>query len=676
MAEEKQAGDKLSLARRRFAYGLERSRNNRDLAVEDMRFLAASPDNGWQWPAQIKNQRETDPEGPRPCLTVNKLPQHVNQVVNDGRQNRPAIKVLPVDDKSDPETAEIITGIVRHIEHQSDADVAYDTALGCAVGSGEGYIRVITDYCDEESFDQDVFIKRVRNPLSIVDDPDIQTPEGSDRKWCFIVEELTKEEYEEKYPDAEPIDWQSVGKDEAFKDWLYGDKIRVAEYWFIETTYTQLEAGEKKRKVKRNKVRCQKVNGIQVLEEYEWAGKYIPIARVVGNEYDIEGELHTSGLVRNAKDAQRMYNYWSSQETEMIALAPKAPFVGAAGQFDGYEEKWKRANVVSYAYLEYNPISEGAGLVPPPQRQMPPMPQQAIVTAKLAASDDIKSTTGQYDASLGQRSNETSGKAIMARQREGDIGTFHYIDNLGRAIKHIGRIVVDLIPKIYDTERVARILGEDGEVDQVAINPNAPQGMSVMRDDVSGKEIGKIYNPGVGRYDVRVSIGPSYTTKRQESAEAMGQMVTGNPALWGVIGDLLIRAQDWPGADEMAKRIKATIPPNVLQEEEDDEQAARTKIRQLMTSLQAAAQQIDVLKAEVQARDKDMAKIQADTTVKMEKIARDFEAAQQKNVTDVHLENIKTESAESIAKLEAKVDLIIAGMSAMRPAQTEKQDGR
>jgi hypothetical protein len=299
--------------------------------------------------------------------------------------------------------------------------------------------------------------------------------------------------------------------------------------------------------------------------------------------------MYVSGLVRNAKDAQRMYNYWVSQEAEMLALAPKAPFIGYGGQFEGYEQQWKTANTTNWPYLEVNPdVSDGAGTpLPLPQRSQPPMAQTGLIQAKMGASDDIKGTTGQYDSSLGQTSNERSGKAIMARERQTDTGTYHYVDNLARAIRHITRQIIDLVPKIYDTERVARIIGEDGETDQAKINPMQPMPVNKIVDQ-NGIQIDKIYNPSVGTYDVMVTTGPSYMTKRQEALESMGQLLQGNPQLWAVAGDLFIKNMDWPCAQEMAKRFAKTIDPKLMDDSDKD------------PALQAAEQQMQAMAQEME----------------------------------------------------------------------------
>ena len=298
--------------------------------------------------------------------------------------------------------------------------------------------------------------------------------------------------------------------------------------------------------------------------------------------------MYVSGLVRNAKDAQRMYNYWVSQEAEMLALAPKAPFIGYGGQFEGYETQWKTANINNWPYLEVNPdVTDGqGGVLPLPQRAQPPMASSGLLQAKAGASDDIKSSTGQYDSSLGATSNERSGRAILAREKQSDTGTYHYVDNLARAIRYATRQLVDLIPKIYDTQRIARIIGMDGETDQAMIDPTQPMPVRKIQNE-QGIVIKKIYNPNVGKYDVAVTTGPSYMTKRQESLDAMSQLLQGNPQLWAVAGDLFIKHMDWPGAQEMAARFAKTIDPKLLSDDDDP-------------ALQAANQQMQAMGQEMQ----------------------------------------------------------------------------
>ena len=585
----------LATARSRLDMAIGALSESREDEIDDLKFYAGSPDNHWQWPADVLATRgavQGQTINARPCLTINKLPQHVRQVTNDQRQNRPSGKVIPADDKADIAVAEIFNGMVRHIEYISDADVAYDTACENQVSYGEGYIRILTEYCDDNTFDQDIKIGRIRNSFSVYMDPTIQDPCGSDAKWCFITEDITKADYERMYPDSAPITTlQSLGVgDQNLSQWLNEDTIRIADYYYVDYDRATLNlypgnitafAGTpedkmlkaqfgkplKTRESDRRKIKYCKINGYEILEEREWAGKYIPVVRIVGNEFEVDGRLYVSGIVRNAKDAQRMYNYWVSQEAEMLALAPKAPFIGYGGQFEGYETQWKTANTTNWPYLEVNPdVTDGSGsILPLPQRAQPPMASSGLLQAKAGASEDIKSSTGQYNASLGMSSNERSGKAILARQREGDVGTYHYGDNLARGVRHITRQLVDLIPKIYDTQRVARIIGEDGETDMVKIDPMQAEPVKKIVNQ-EGIVIDKIYNPSVGKYDVVVTTGPGYATKRQEALEAMAQLLQGNPQLWQVAGDLFVKNMDWPGAQEMAKRFAKTIDPKLMQD--------------------------------------------------------------------------------------------------------------
>ena len=608
----------LATARSRLDMAIGALSESREDEIDDLKFYAGSPDNRWQWPADVLATRgsvQGQTINARPCLTINKLPQHVRQVTNDQRQNRPSGKVIPADDHADIEVADIFNGMVRHIEYISDADVAYDTACENQVSYGEGYIRILTEYCDENTFDQDIKIGRVRNSFSVYMDPTIQDPTGADAKWCFITEDVTKDEYQRMYPDSAPITTlQTLGVgDQNLSQWLTEDTIRVADYYYVDydratlnmypgnvTAFEgtpedkQLKAiygkPKKSRESDRVKIKYCKINGYEILEEREWAGKYIPVVRIVGNEFEVDGRLYVSGLVRNAKDAQRMYNYWVSQEAEMLALAPKAPFIGYGGQFEGYETQWKTANTTNWPYLEVNPdVTDGAGAtLPLPQRAQPPMASSGLLQAKAGASEDIKASTGQYNASLGMTSNERSGKAILARQREGDVGTYHYGDNLARGVRHIVRQLVDLIPKVYDTQRVARIIGIDGETKMVKLNPDQPEAVNkIMQGDVV---IEKIYNPSVGKYDVVVATGPGYATKRQEALEAMAQLLQGNPQLWSVAGDLFVKNMDWPGAQEMAKRFAKTIDPKLM-----DDSDKPPELQAAEQQIQAMGQELDQL---------------------------------------------------------------------------------
>lgn len=632
-SEEDRVKDFLAEARERYNVAAAAHADSRENELEDLKFLAGSPDNQWQWPDEVLQTRNAEHGGlpsSRPCLTINKLPQHVNQVTNDQKANRPAGTIIPVSGDASKEVADVFGGMVRYIEYISDADVAYDTACQNQVTYGEGYFTIYTDYVDDVSFNQEIKIGRIRNSFSVLMDPAIQDPCGSDAEYVFVEYTISNDAFERLYPDAQSqasIELSGVGQADLSK-WFVDGGVRIAGYFYAvyePKTLLRFDNGEiaeegslianqlkqggysvvDKRIAQNRKIKWAKINGYEILEEREWAGKWIPIIRVIGNEFEIDGELHISGLVRNAKDPQRMYNYWASQEAEMLALAPKAPFVGYSGQFEGFEDRWATANTIPWPYLEVNSEAvDGNGQsFQLPQRSQPPMAPAGLIAAKMAAADDIKAVTGQYDSSLGQTSNERSGKAILARERQSDTGTYHYVDNLVRAIRYATRQIVDLIPKIYDTKRIAMIMGEDGEPSQVPLDPNQPEATREIRDN-RGEIIQRIYNPNVGRYDVRVIAGPSYTTKRQEAAESMSKLLQTNPDLWGLIGDLAVTEMDWPNARKVAERLKRAVDPALLDEGENPElQQANQQIEQMGQQMQQMQDMLNNIQQSFEAQE-------------------------------------------------------------------------
>lgn len=581
--------------------------DNRKEAQDDLRFARL----GEQWDSQDAKERAA--EG-RPCLTVNRMPSFIRQVVNDSRLNKPSIKCHPVDSNADPETAEILNGLIRNIEVQSNADQAYDTAIDFAASGGFGYVRVNVDYAMDDTFEQDILIERVSNPFTVYGDPHATSADGSDWNCCIVTENLTDDEFEAKYKGAEKVNWQADYDDIEDDIWRSEDSVRVAEYWKREEVEKELlllqrlngetmvmHADEFKkqpdiltvagwqiadsRMTKTWEVTQRIVTGAEVLETNEWPGRYIPIIPVYGEEVNVDGKRHLRSLIRDAKDAQRMYNYWRTTTTELVALAPKAPWVGAAGAFDS-DPNWETANTVSHPYLEYDKV-DGA---PQPQRQPFSGPPAGALQEALNAADDMKSILGLYDAALGARSNETSGVAIMARQREGDVSTFHFTDNLSRAISHAGRIIVDLIPKVYSTARMVRVLGEDDAPENVPVNQPVPvmDEAGQPRLDAAGKPLTRVYDLTTGKYDVTVSSGPSFTSRREEAATQMIELLRAFPQAAPLIGDLLAKNLDWPGADEIAKRLETLLPQNLQGGDNPQVKQMAAQIENLMEALKSA----------------------------------------------------------------------------------------
>ncbi len=598
----------LKEAKDRFKLATEAENEQRYEALEDLRFRV-----GDQWPFEVKSRRDQDG---RPCLTINRIPQFLRQITNEQRQNRPAIQINPIGDGADVKTAEVLEGMIRSIE-QNDGDIAYDTAFDFAAATGgPGWIRIRTQYVDATSFDQEIIIERVNNPMMVYADPSSKDPAGRDLNWVFIVEDLSEEEYRQQYPNSELAglpDFSSVGDRTA--GWITKKSIRVAEYYYrepTERTLCQLQDGRvgfldalnaqdkqqvvNTRKVQDYKVNWCKINALEKLaERNDYKGKYIPMVPVLGDEVIVDGKRKLSGVIRFAKDAQRAYNYWTSAETEMIALAPKAPYIVEAGQIEGYEDMWKNLNNKNFAFLPYKAKSVGDTVAPPPQRAQWEPPVQAIAMARAQATDDLKATTGIYEASLGAQGNETSGRAILARQHEGSVSNFHLSDNLARSLRQVGRIILDLIPYVYDAPRVARIIGREQQQRivnvQSSLNPTVPPVPEQQPDD----DIQHIYDVGVGKYDVSVSVGPSFNTRRQEAVASMLQLTQSFPQIVQVAGDLLVKNMDWPGAQEIAKRLKTLLPPQV-QAEEDAQSGEQPQIPpQIQAQMQQVMQQNEQL---------------------------------------------------------------------------------
>lgn len=598
--------------------------DNRERALEDLRFARL----GEQWPEKVKKDRAK--EG-RPCLTINTMPSYIRQVVNDARQNKPAIKYHPVDDKADVQTAKILDGIIRHIEANSRADIAYDTAIDHACSMNAGYIRVDVDYTRNDSFDLDIKIERIANPLTVYGDPYNPCPDGSKWNLAFVSETISEEEFTKRYPEAEKISFKEDGSSDEEKLWFDDEAIRVAEFWErkeVDITLLLLSNGEvlteerflenqeifegagltvvNQRPSKSYKVCQYVINVKEVLETNEWAGMYIPIIPVYGEEVNENGKIHYLSLIHHAKDAQRNKNYWRTCATEQVALASKTPWIGPKG-FSKADPNWDTANTVNHAYLEYD------SMTPPTRQPFPGIPAGALQEA-MSASDDIKSILGLFDASLGAKSNETSGIAINARKKEGDTSTFHFIDNLTRSIRQVGAVCLDLIPNVYSERRMLRILGEDGTPSDVPMK----QPVMITRQGYMPKQQAEqqqlegaehIFDLSVGKYDLTVSAGPSFNSRREEAAIQMDGFIKSFPQAAPIIGDLLAKNLDWPGAEEIAERLKSINPILNKQEQQPDPEVLKIQA-QAQFEQQKNQQTLEIAdqkaKIDLAMKDKDL----------------------------------------------------------------------
>ena len=573
-------------------------RDNRYLAKTDLEFAV-----GEQWSEADKQER--DLEG-RPCLTINAMPQFIRAVTGQIRSMNPAIRVMGSDAKATREVADIYEGLIRQIEYRSDASSVYEAAAESAAACGIGHFRIRTDYCDDQTFDQHILIERIYNPFAVFWDPQAKDPTRKDAEYCFIVTEMDEDEFETSYPDkrADPI--TAEHKDTVGFAWNQGNTVTVAEYFWKEyedQMIYQLRGGQvvtqkiagmdivRERKTKVCKVKWAKITRGEILEgPTEIAGCNIPVIPVVGEEWHLGETTYRSSVVRFAKDPQILYNYARSAQAEVITLQPKAPYLVTAEQVAGYEDMWAQAGQKNRPYLVYNPDPQ----VGAPSRVSPPIPSQALMAEVQMASEDMKKTTGIYDASLGARSNETSGVAINARKMESEQNTSIYADNMVKSITQAGKIIVDMIPRVYDTKRAIQILGADDQEQIVVINDVliTQDGAQTVNDMTSGK------------YDVRIGVGPSYATKRAEAAEGMMSFMQAAPQAAPLIADLIAGMQDWPDADRVAERLKKMLPPGIAEPDEKQAQDPNAQAQmQAQQMQQMQAQQMAQAKAEADIRE-------------------------------------------------------------------------
>jgi hypothetical protein len=636
--DEDEVADLLASAKKRFRYGRTTEATNRQEGIEDLKYL-----KGDQWSSADATSRAA--EG-RPCITENRLPTFANQITNDQRQNRPSINISPMGDKASRRDAKVLRGMIRAIERDCNADVAYDTGFASAVHNGWGYWRIRTEFEAEDSFDMVIVIDPIENPMNVVMDPNKR---GLKKEWCFITEMIPRDEFEREYPDADQMPWSELGVGEQDRDWITQEEIRVAEYYYMdfkERELVLLDNGFKgwkdelddlvkqrikngtveivsSRMVQCSKVKWCKLTASEVLEEQELDGQFIPVIECDGTRINVNGKISKKGIVRDAKGPQSMVNYYKTLEAENVALQPKAPWIMEEGQVEGHEDRWRNANKKAYSYLLYKGTNIGGKPAPPPMRQPFAGPPAAILEAQKGNIEALKAVTGiRFDATMSERMQDESGKAIRELNKNANLGAYHYIDNYGRALKETGAILIDIIPYTYDTKRIVSIVDEAGSDEAVMINPTMSQGYSEsMQKHPDGHEgVMKMFNPKVGRYQVTVTVGPSYATKRTEASASQMEFAKAMPMVAAQVADLIAKNSDWEGADEFAQRLAKTLPPNLLTPERSDmSPQTQALLQSLQAEVQKAHQQIQAMAKELQDHDKDRG-------VMFEKIAKDFES--------------------------------------------------
>lgn len=643
---------------------------NRREALEDLKFSA-----GDQWPVELQNSRNLEA---RPCLTINKVDAYVRQICNQQRQQRPRIKVHPTNTQADAKVAEILEGITRHIEVNSNADAAYDHAFEYAVRMGWGYWRVVTDYVREDSFEQEIYIRPIDNPFTVYFDPNSTSPDGSDAEECLVTTVMSKAAFREAYPDADDGSGflaRSTGDSNA--EWVMREDIRVAEYFHFErkadtllllsdgtrvfaseapSEQAMLDAGVyvvARRKTVKKQLKWCKLTALQVLEERDPDGRYIPIVPVYGLRMTIEDKRKKMGMVRFAKDPQRMYNFWRTSMTESVALAPKAKWLLAEGQDEGHETEWAQANTRSAPVLRYKQTDIEGRQAPPPQRLQPEPPPVGVLAAAESVAFDLQTVIGIMDPSQLPTGN-ISGKALAGQQQQIDMTNFHFYDNLTRSIRHTGKIILDLVPYVYSEQRVLRIIGADGTPDLVTVNERVPDQLGAF----------KIVNDlTVGEFDVVMDTGPGYASKRMQAVDAMLPLLGGNPDLFKAAGDLVFRNMDFPGADVIADRLAAVNPLAQIDEKADIPPQVQMQLAQSKAMIEDMQQQLQGLQMMIKMRaDVEGMRQNGETQRKLMDLTSRAHNTETINEGRVNQAALNAISQQNKTEIDALTKLLLAGV--------------
>ena len=652
----------------RFKLAQEAENENRAAGIEDLEFA-----DGQQWPDDLYNQRRTQR---RPSLTINHTATLVRRVVNNMRQQRPRIKVHPVSDAK-VEDARVVSGLIRHIETLSKASVAYDTGGESAVRIGWGYWRIMGDYVDEKSFDQELYLKPIRNTFTVYIDPSSIMPDGSDADWYVISVKMSKQQFKRDCPNEQLFDWDKTAEGDNRREWENKTQIRLAEYYrvkYVKDTLLKLSDGrdifksdyEKKvfdlaglqivmqRPTQRRQIQWFKINGTRVVEKRDLPGAWIPVVRVEGNTLDLNGDVRRKGMIRDLKDPARMFNYWETAKTEKLALSSKAPWVMPEGMADGHPE-WDNANQVPYSVLKYKLILDSQGNPIPikPERQAAVEVEAGFAEAAQGAVQNLMMVAGMpHEPMQDTPGTVVSGVALRRRQALSDISHFQYYDNQTMSIAHTGRILLDLIPYYYSSEKMQRIIGEDGVPQMVKINEQVsrgtgPDGQAIM--DVKN-------NLTLGKYDVVMDTGPGYETKRQEGAEAMIDLLK-TPLAEPIAktgADLIVRNMDFAGAEDLADRLMPMNEQGMQKAIQSLPKEAQGMVVALQTQLQEAQKIIQQQALEIKYK----------TQVEQGWMQTELRKELMKSHTSVHDTDTKAKTAEDVAHIGAQARIASTEISA------------
>lgn len=623
-------------------------RDNYQRGVEDKEFVTVE---GSQWGEKEIKERQS--EG-KPSLEFNMIRAYCRQQINTQRQNRPQAKVVAVDNGADADKAKLIEGLIKDTEEATDAESAYDIAAENAVYGGLGFYRLVTDYVSNNSFNQEPKFVPVHNPHAVYIDPMSRALDGSDMTWAIVGDWIDKDKVIAEYGEDAAVTFE----DSAYSDWYDADDkaLRVVEYFKLEEvkdTLWLLHNGTSDYKSKladkfgddehvlkhhgivlqsrpttRKQVKWYKASGAKILEENSFPGEYIPIIPVYGEVTFVQEKRYIFSLVHFAKDPQRLFNYWKSTEAHILQKNQDDILVADAEGVAGYEDQWQ--NPSKYAAVYYNFVDENGQQRPAPFRMGAAQPPVGVLNAAESAKQGITDILNMHAPVMGGQGNETSGVAIGMRQRQSETAQFHLQDNLNKSIRHGAKILLGLYQALYTVPMVRRIVGVDGDSEQVTLFDKTAKGV--------------IADVTVGRYDVRMDTGPSFNTQREQNFALMMQLLSMNPQLFSLIGDILLQNSPLLNAKEIAERIKSTMPPQVLGKEQIDPEQAKAQIAQLDQLVQKMTGEIEQLQA--LANDKE-----ADRQLEMVKVQLQVEK-------DIRVAQINASSRADVEELKGTVELL------------------
>ena len=674
----------MAEARKRWKRSSEWESESRIRFIDDLKFRHGDSENGYQWPQSIRQARDT---ANKPCLTMNMINQHNLQISNEARKNKSSVKFLAMGGGATQDSALAFQDLMRRIEYESNAQAAYTMARGFQIDAGIGWLRLATDYVDDTTFNQHIKILPVLDPLAIYGDPDCQDETNLDARFGFAFDSVQREDFEDQYPKyAGKATLAPLGMGSIDEDWAGKDSVRVCEYFRKVVRPDQLVSfvyqGERKfvrksmlakpllklldypdtivRDIWLEEIEWFLIVGEEVIDKTVWLGKYIPLIPVKGIETRIDGRLDRKGHTRFMKDAQRMYNYNASAQVEFVALQGKTPWVVALEAIEELEGIWNTANISNPSVLPFRSFMEdGTTQIPPPQRTQPPSASPAYASGMETAWNQMMMTSGQYQNQLGMMGNERTGAAIKGRQKQSDNATFHFEDNYGKSLMALGKQIIDLVPKVYDTKQVLQVVSEEGEEGELEVDPKAPQAYQELEDQ-RGNVVQRIFNPTMGRYDIAASVGPDYESGREETEDSLTTILTQAPALTSILGDLLLGTMKFPKAQEAARRMKRMVPPQALGKGPSQaEQQLQTQLQASQAALAKALSTLGKEKLKLTGKEqmRDIDTYEAETkrmTALQDMLPQDSEGLQQMihqlvgDALQVHLGNVVSANADDL----------------------------